>query len=276
MKLANKTFTLGSDPEFFLRDSQGALQSAIGLIPGDKYYPSKLADVGSILADNIMLEVNPLVSHSLEEFVKNHSSIMAEMEAVLSDYGISIDYLSSAVVAPDELLQHPDAMRFGCEPDFNAWKNGLTANPSATPETAGNLRSAGGHIHVGFEAGKDLSIRKQLIKNLDLVLGVPSVIIDSNGDLRKSLYGKAGAFRPKFVIDGSYDGAEYRTLSNFWMSSPRLVKWVYSSIQTLFDNFGDFSQLANKHKKDILSCINNNDKTLSHQLCQHLNLNMPS
>jgi hypothetical protein len=43
--------------------------------------------------------------------------------------------------------------------------------------------------------------------------------------LRRELYGKAGAFRPKPY------GVEYRVLSNRWLNSEALIRWVYNQSQ---------------------------------------------
>ena len=87
-------------------------------------------------------------------------------------------------------------------------------NPPSLDGT--NLRSCGGHLHIGFDRAKnDMMARPHLVRILDLVAGVPSIIIDKDKDRRK-LYGKAGAHRPKMIEAGDpYDGVEYRTLSNF-------------------------------------------------------------
>jgi hypothetical protein len=61
------------------------------------------------------------------------------------------------------------------------------------------------------------------IRMLDLFLGIPSVFIDKDRTsvARRKLYGKAGRFRKP------PHGVEYRSLSNFWLSSPKLVELVY-------------------------------------------------
>ena len=85
----------------------------------------------------------------------------------------------------------PEAQMFGCEPDFDAWRECVNEKPCADDK---NLRSAGGHIHVGG----DLAINNPVavIRAMDLFLGVPSTQLDA-GTLRRELYGKAGCFRAK-------------------------------------------------------------------------------
>jgi hypothetical protein len=63
---------------------------------------------------------------------------------------------------------------------------------------------------------------------------------------RRQLYGKAGAFRPKPY------GMEYRVLSNRWLDSEPLMRWVYNTLQTAMadafsgvwaeDAFGDLAR----------------------------------
>jgi hypothetical protein len=95
------------------------------------------------------------------------------------------------------------------------------------PETTMNtkpMRSAGGHIHVGCKfAQKDPLNVFAIIRMMDLFVGLPSIYLDHDrtSKKRKELYGQAGRFRaPKH-------GAEYRTLSNFWISSPKMVGLIY-------------------------------------------------
>jgi hypothetical protein len=83
-----------------------------------------------------------------------------------------------------------------------------------------------------------------------------------NGILRKKLYGKAGAFRPK-----SY-GVEYRTLSNFWIFEEKYIDWVYSAVESSLQCGIDLDE----YKDSIISCINKNDKVLAKKLVNQFNL----
>ncbi|OYV41139.1 MAG: hypothetical protein B7Z80_02685 [Rhodospirillales bacterium 20-64-7] len=68
---------------------------------------------------------------------------------------------------------------------------------------------------------------------MDYFLGIHSLLWDKDGTRRK-LYGKAGAFRPKPY------GMEYRVLSNRWLDSPDLTRWVYNTVQAgMADAFAD-------------------------------------
>jgi len=161
----------------------------------------------------------------------------------------------SAALFPKEQLMHPNALEFGCDPDFNAWTNRINPRPKAADET---LRSCGGHVHIGA----DIEDVGAAMRRCDLFLAVPSVLMDK-GQLRKQLYGKAGAFRPK-----SY-GAEYRVLSNFWVFHPELIKWVWTNTQLALDA-GHLP--VEEDKTTILDAINNNNVAAAQQLIQKYNI----
>lgn len=103
-----------------------------------------------------------------------------------------------------------------CDPDYNAW----TEEQNPKPEGAAtNLRSAGFHIHIGYD-GNNTDTSLKIIKHLDMYLGVPSVLADPDVERRK-LYGKAGAFRLQPW------GVEYRVLSSYMMSSPVFLRNIF-------------------------------------------------
>ena len=69
-----------------------------------------------------------------------------------------------------------------------------------------------------------------LVKYLDAYLGLVSVLFDSDTN-RRSLYGKAGAFRLQPW------GVEYRSLSSSMMSSKELLSIVYDQINRAINAF---------------------------------------
>jgi hypothetical protein len=85
-----------------------------------------------------------------------------------------------------------------------------------------------------------------------------------DGEMRKQLYGKAGAFRAK-----SY-GVEYRTLSNFWIFKNELIRWVWDNTQRALDavDVMDVDALGER----IQRSINNNDKAEAQALVDEFNL----
>lgn len=241
---------LGCDPELFLIDITGKLRASCGKIGGSKQHPMPLEELGNgyaVQEDNVAIEFNIPPAKSAKDFIDSVKKTMLYLEdGVKKMHGFTIVNMSAASFPEDE-LEHPAALEFGCDPDYNAWTLRRNPRPNADDHT---LRSCGGHVHVGFERGalKDT----QLIRAMDLFLGVPSVLMDK-GELRKQLYGKAGAFRAKPY------GVEYRTLSNFWVFDDRLTKWVWDNTERAVNAVE--SQFAiDNYKDSILDAINNNNK----------------
>lgn len=218
-----KTMLLGCDPEIFLVDAAGALVSAIDKIGGTKEMPRPIRGLGkgfAVQEDNVALEYNIPASGSPEEFTANINKVMASLHKEVNGLGLAFSKLSAASF-PEKELADPRALEFGCDPDFNAWTGLINPKPKATDAS---LRSCGGHVHIGAEMKDSAAV----IRRCDLFLGVPSTIQD-NGLLRKKLYGKRGAFRPKPY------GCEYRTLSNYWVFDDTLINWVWQNTRLALD-----------------------------------------
>jgi hypothetical protein len=244
---------LGQDVEVFLQDAAGKHYSAIGMINADKWNPMQIPDMAhgfTLQEDNVALEYGMPPASSVEEW---DASILAVMEKS-KEYikGLGFSRLSCKVFDKDQMM-HPSAHRFGCEPDFCAWTK--DANPKPQPPHP-FMRSAGGHVHI--ETDQDPI---QVIRAMDLFLGVPSVLMDE-GEQRKQLYGKAGAHRVK-----SY-GVEYRTLSNFWIFDSHLRQWVWRNTELALSQLG----LADQYATEIQQAINDNDKAMAAYLCEILML----
>lgn len=238
-------FLIGADPEFFIKKKYGGYASAVGLIGGSKWEPKKIDEDGhAILEDNVAVEFNIKPASSFDEFRSSIHKVLDHIRGILPGYEFSKE---SAVSFPQEELMTPEAQMFGCEPDFDAWRECVNEKPCANDK---NLRSAGGHIHVG----SDLAINNPVavIRAMDLFLGVPSTQLDA-GTLRRELYGKAGCFRAK-----SY-GAEYRTLSNFWIFDDSLIQWAFEGTQRAleFVEKGNTIDVADGYR--IQRCINTNN-----------------
>ena len=244
---------LGSDPEVFLQDNAGNPVSAIGYINADKWNPMQIPDMPegyTLQEDNVSLEYGIPPASDAEEFVNHINAVMQKSLEYLPNLSFS---KLSCIVFPEEQMNHPMAHIFGCEPDFNAWTKDV--NPKPTPPHP-LMRSAGGHIHVETTRNP-----LEVVRNMDLFLGVPSVLMD-DGEMRKQLYGKAGAFRAK-----SY-GVEYRTLSNFWIFEDKYIRWAWRNAERAVVSDLDVMAIQDK----ILDAINNNNKVVAKELVEQFNL----
>jgi len=245
---------LGADPEVFMRNKDG-LVSVIGLIHGDKWNPMQVEGLPkgfTLQQDNVALEFGIPPAASKQEFVDYIKTVKKAGKSYLK--GLSFSYDSCAIFPADQ-MQTAEAHIFGCEPDFNAWTHKENPPPKPPHEF---MRSAGGHVHVETTLPAE-----QVVRNMDLFVGVGSVLMDKTGTQRRELYGKAGAYRKK-----SY-GVEYRTLSNFWIFEDKLIKWVWDETAKALSALRD-GYVCNDPL--IRECIDKGDKDMASLLVHRYNL----
>lgn len=254
--------TLGADPELFLVDAANAFVSAVGKIGGTKRNPQPLpiGEGFAVQEDNVAVEYNIPASASKVAFNHNIARAMSYLSDRVSQLGLHF-VNESAVSFPMKELYTPEAMTFGCDPDFNAWDKGKrNPRPRADDPT---LRSCGGHVHVGytFNTRKDVI---NFIKHMDMAT-IGSVLMDK-GEKRRQLYGKPGAFRYKPY------GCEYRSLSNFWVFESRLTDWVWDATEMALDAWQNNKFDVDANRDLILDAINNGNKAAATQLIDKYNL----
>jgi hypothetical protein len=257
-------FKCGADPEVFLQDAAGAFVSAVGKIGGSKMYPRPLFDLGegfAVQEDNVAVEYNIPPSDNKQEFVNNIKTITAYLSEQVKLMGLRFSEQSATSFPAWELLS-PQSQEFGCDPDFNAWKNGaVNPRPRAADKA---LRSCGGHVHVGYKFKYKADVIR-FIKHMDLYLAVPSVLMD-DGVLRKQLYGKRGAFRFKDY------GTEYRVLSNFWTFTEERIGWVWDSTEAAMDAWQNNKIDVDSFAEMIADAVDNNNQQTAKFLVKEHNL----
>lgn len=214
-------FVAGADPEVMITRPDGSLISSIGLVPGTKKRPKKVS-CGAIQADNVLGEFNVDPSQDTEEFIHSMRSVLGELQNIVAPNQLVV---RASAEFPEKELRNPKAKIFGCDPDFDAWQMAMNVIDGSAAHKP--LRSAGGHLHVGMtpetkELLEDPYGKIEVVKMLDIFLGVPSVLLDRDPTTkaRRLLYGKASAHRPKAY------GVEYRAMGNWWIKSPHLVDLV--------------------------------------------------
>lgn len=267
--MADKTkmfrFKLGCDPELFLADLQGQLKASCGLIGGTKEHPQPLPILGdgyAVQEDNVAIEFNIPPAETRREFIDSIAKTMKVLQdGVNNSLGFHLDHRSWAKFPKDQ-LESEAAKLFGCDPDYNAWTGEQNPKPKAADET---LRTCGGHIHVGYS---DQYIeKKRLVKFMDMMLGIPSVLMDEEGAERRELYGMPGAYRDKVY------GLEYRSLSNFWVAKkdPNLTGWVWNQTGRAIDYaMSPFD--IDRERDRIINTIKNNDKNEAMAMCKQFQL----
>ena len=245
---------IGADPEFFVK-KDGKFHSAHGLVPGNKENPFKVRN-GALQVDGMALEFNIDPAKEKKEFVHNIESVLSSLRKMVpNEY--AFDFTAVARFDRLHMLKQPrEALEIGCAADFDAYTEAQREPPVVHP----SIRSAGGHIHIGWTEDEDPMESShfmsccQISRQLDYFLGIPSIILDKD-DLRKPAYGNAGSFRPK-----SY-GLEYRVLSNFWIKNKEYMEFVFTQTKLAFDVFVnmrfDYYMKYNAHASNI---INSNDR----------------
>ena len=216
-------FLIGADPELFVKDKRSKeFISGWGLIKGDKQNPYPVDD-GAVQVDGMALEFNINPARTKTEFVRNIVSVKRQLSGMIGP-DLSLVPTPTVHFSDKVWLNTPDeAAILGCDPDFNAWDGGRENN---RPDGEVKFRTGAGHIHIGWTEGVNidnpvhLDVCIALVQQLDATLGVWSVLKDEDTE-RRSLYGRAGAFRPKPY------GVEYRVLSNFWTKNKTLMSEVY-------------------------------------------------
>lgn len=265
-------FLIGCDPEVFVKEKKtGKLVTAHGLVKGTKHEPFKVPN-GAYQVDGMALEFNidPVVSTDFNAFNNNIISVMKTMKEAVPDHRFVIE--PSVQFDPEyyENAVPNDAKELGCEPDWNAY----TGKKNPRPDGSSGLRSAAGHIHVGWGSDipvgneQHISICRDFVKQLDCYVGLGMLFIDAD-KRRRELYGKAGAYRVKPY------GVEYRTPSNAWLTSKSRRKFIHDLVNYAITNMKTKRPAFIKAidaEIDIESIINNGDIEKAIQALQALRL----
>lgn len=251
MILPRTHFTIGADPEMFIINTKTEeVVSAIGLIPGEKGKPwvdPNWFEGFGLEIDNILAEYNIPPVSSKEDFISAINFMKDYIDSYVKKVNPDLGILcaSSKMVAEDQ-LDNPIAKLFGCCPDFNCYTG--APNPRPKGEKT-NLRSAGFHVHYGYE-NPDIDTSVMMVKYFDVFLGLMSLFFDTDRK-RRSLYGKAGCYRLTAY------GVEYRTLSSKMGESDRTLGLIYDGVvaATQALEIG----LGINCEQDIITAINNSD-----------------
>jgi len=222
------SFTFGSDPEFMIVNNNGDLVSAVGVIKADADHRIN-AKGHQFYFDNVLAECAIAPSASRAKTLSNFQECMGLYAEMVAPHKlVPLAY----ALYPDSELQTEEARKVGCSPDKCAYKLAEVKAPVKIIENTPN-RSGGGHIHLG-KASLHNDYGFYLAPTIvlcDLFLGIPSLYIDHDptSAKRREIYGQAGRYRIKDY------GLEYRTLSNFWLASPKLTGFIYDLCEVVLD-----------------------------------------
>jgi len=219
------SFTLGADPEIFL-SKRGKLVSAHETkITGTKAEPFKIKH-GAVQIDGTALEFNtdPVPLNDFNAFNNNVIQVMKGMRDLTSGFNFKIQ--PTAIFDEEYWKTVPDENKeLGCNPDYNAYTGVHNPSPDGS---AGSMRTGAGHLHIGWDDTcsipadhpEHIEVCANITKMFDLYVGIGTLLFDDDTQ-RRSLYGRAGAFRPKPY------GFEYRVPSNAWLVSRSRRKFIH-------------------------------------------------
>jgi Phage phiEco32-like COOH.NH2 ligase-type 2 len=255
---------IGCDPEIFLRNPNSKLfLSAHGMCPGDKHNPYPVTN-GTVQVDGMALEIGIHPASTENEFVNNIKSVWDEMRLLVDN---AYEFVACPTAHFEPAYFENEVPKFakdlGCEPDYNAYTELFNPRPKGDRP----FRTGAGHIHIGWTDGETAQNRQHfdlcvaMARQMDYYLGIYSLLWDKD-DQRRTLYGKAGAFRVKPY------GMEYRTLSNAWLNSELLMRWVYRAAykgaSDLLNNKTDIPSFMGDLAQDII----NNNETEWYKTCE--------
>ena len=229
---------IGCDPEGFIVDPNGDFISAYGIIPGDKKDPFKV-DGGAVQVDGMALEFNIDPASTEDEFVGNIKKVITQVTEMVHDASpdLSIRWTPIARFKNTIWEVSPEQCKIlGCDPDYNIHGE-INENPILKLENT-PIRTAAGHIHIGF---RDTLIEDPMDKDhfdtcLYLAQGffnshVPSYIPHlPEEEERMKYYGAWGSFRPKKY------GVELRSPSNIWVAKEETQRKIYRETRNTFND----------------------------------------
>lgn len=254
--------TIGADPELFVsvinpRTGKKSFRSAHDLVPGTKENPHPV-NKGAVQVDGMALEFNIDPVDNADDFVTNINTVLGELRAMVPEE-YAFEFLPAVRFHGSHFRAVPEeAKELGCTPDYDAYS--LDQNPM--PDNQTTMRTASGHVHIGFcedaDVGDDAHIQRcaTLVKQLDYYLGLPSLWFDHNTSRRK-MYGKAGAFRPKPY------GVEYRVLSNAWLREEKHMRFVFNATTKAVTDLLAGTRPWENQENTVIGAINCSDLHLA-------------
>jgi hypothetical protein len=203
-------------------------------VKNNKHDPVSLGDGISMYADNALIELSMPPTRNIKTTLLQMKDAFGRMQKALG-YKFNIVPQSSHLFERDELADK-SLWESGCNPSYNAY----TGLPNPPAEFKDGLRTGSFHVHIGHPQLDNVDIKLEVIRLLDVYLGLSSVVFDTDktAPARRKLYGRAGEFRPTPY------GVEYRVLGNWALRSPMTTELVYDIVLYCIDIM-ERGQMAN-------------------------------
>jgi hypothetical protein len=251
-------YLIGADPEVFVEDLQGAFVNGHGLIGGTKDNPLPVR-LGAVQEDGMALEFNIDPARNRDEFVRNVTTVREQLASMIGP-DLRLTPKPVQTFTREWFKAQPRASRImGCDPDFDAWAGRMNKSPRNNVP----MRTAAGHIHIGYTSGQDtydfnaFVKASQVVRHLDSTVGLWTVLVDPGSAPRREMYGKAGAFRVKPY------GCEWRVPSNFWLD-PAFTAEMYDRVSDALDLY-DTGDIRDSDQR-VVEAINTSNTELAKEL----------
>lgn len=277
--------TLGSDPEYFIKNSSGEL------IPAEYLLQAKTEDTdyNTPFMDGFQGEVTVVPASDIKECVGNVRNAVESIYSFLADSDHAPVFRPSIELSRDEVsVCPPSATVFGCSPSKNVYTDEVrdSAVICSLHEENPGVMMAGGHIHIGlpeslkmensFETGKDYISNFKLnysdIIRLFETIGVTLLTAAECSDGNKHIYKKRRLF---YGLSGEFRftkyGIEVRSPSCAWMNSPELAEMIHNAavvafFTSMYSGAGEVYQEVSLN--NLIKAINTEDPKFCLKLCQ--------
>jgi len=273
MNLQIKNYELGSDFEVFVKDvKKNKILNAQPYVKGTKDAPFNFDISNRFWAtslDNVLAEGNIPPAKNAQDFSDYILKTLLYIKNNLPK-NLELKAFPAEELDEDQFFTE-ESLLFGCDPDYSAYTFNVLDKISAKSV---KLRSGCCHVHLRYE---DMENDPQFnvktivfIRMMDLYLGLPSIIIEPE-NARRILYGQAGSYRAD-----KNKTIEYRVLSNYFLNTEELRKWVFENTQLVIEKINN-NDIPNEKETFIIKKIiedNNYEEALN--MINKYNIPMPN
>ena len=257
-------FTIGSDPEIFVKDKQSQkIETISGILGGNKENPLDIGMGCAVQEDNILAEFNIPPVRDKESFIKYIEFCKDYISTMAAANGLELHYSSSEIVE-DNILDE-NSKEFGCSPSINVITQTINAiKIEDVPEELKLLRTSGFHIHFGNEnLTEEQAIR--LVMCFELMCSIPLNKYDNDKFHRRQFYGMFGDCRIKDY------GVECRSLGGYFLKDEETLSMVWECIENTIELFNNAKFSDDEIQQMLEYCIGENDTVIEKNIDEILN-----
>lgn len=260
-------FTIGTDPEIFLKDKETKqIKSVSGILGGTKDEPKSIGKKCKVQEDNILAEFNIPPVKTKEDFLKYINHAKDYISTIAAANGLELHYSSSEMIDPQILDENSE--EFGCSPSLNVVsKQFVSVKIEDMPPHLRNLRTSGFHIHFGNKKLTEEQCER-LVFAFELMVSLYLAKYDNDKHGRRNFYGKFGDCRIKDY------GVECRSLGGFFLKDDDTISMVWDRIEEAISLFNNNS-ISTQELEDMVNyCVGEDDVVIQANVDEVLNKNI--